>query len=248
MDFLLDSGAFSLKDAKKNEKEDYFEKYVQFLRNNPWISKYFVLDDMLDHQRTVDNFSAMIHRYGLKPIPIFDIKSPFLYLKYYLDRMPGDMIGIGGMVGISERHLMTILPTVFKKIAEYEEATETRVKVHGLGMGRSKILGEFPWYSVDNSTWVLSAVNGLQLAPDLRQEKAEFEDLDGKEVYKKNLNAMKSFCASKRVKFYACDLKKIFQYSLLSAEELSSGRFLESFYYISKRPKVVETLKTFFPE
>lgn len=67
-----------------------------------------------------------------------------------------DYIAIGGLVlGAKKQEYPS-----YKKLVEY--AAIRGIKVHGLGFTKTKILKEYPFYSVDSSSWVMGAVMGKQ--------------------------------------------------------------------------------------
>ena len=73
-------------------------------------------------------------------------------------------ITIGGMVPISTPQLKLWLDRLW---ADYLTDDQGRpiVKVHGFGLTSLPLMMRYPWYSVDSSTWVQWAANGMVLVP-----------------------------------------------------------------------------------
>lgn len=162
---FLDSGAFS---AFSMGVEVDLGKYCDYIHRNLDIIEHVdgqplasVLDAIGDHNGTWRNQMAMEAR-GVRPLPCFHYGEPDEVLQYYIENY--SYITIGGMVPISTPQLRLWLDRIWKDYLTDEQG-RPRVKVHGFGLTSLPLMMRYPWYSVDSSTWVQWAANGMVLVP-----------------------------------------------------------------------------------
>jgi len=79
-----------------------------------------------------------------------------------------DYITIGGMVPISTPQLIHWLDRLWERHL-CDGAGRPKVRVHGFGLTSLPLMKRYPWYSVDSSTWVQWAANGMLLLPGIGQ-------------------------------------------------------------------------------
>lgn len=137
-----DSGAFSAAsqgaDVSLDEYSDWLNKWDHLL------TVYSNLDVIGDALATMQN-QRELERRGHRPLPVFHVGSPWSALEQLCEEYP--YIALGGMVPYSGSNLGPWLVRCFK-IAERYEA-----RFHGFGQTRHTYLRQFPWYSVDSSSW-----------------------------------------------------------------------------------------------
>jgi hypothetical protein len=138
---FADSGAYS---AFSIGAPVQLADYAQWLaRWKGLFTVYANLDVMGDAEATWRN-QIELERLGFHPIPVFHYGDPWEYLARYLER--GDpYIALGGMVGA---------PAPVKRWAVrcFRLAGDKAV-FHGFGRTNLPELRDFPWYSVDSSSW-----------------------------------------------------------------------------------------------
>jgi len=156
---FLDSGAFSA--FSKGVTIDIGEYCDYIHRNSDIIEFPSVLDAIGDYKATWFN-QAEMERRGVSPLPCFHYGEPTEVLDYYVENYP--YITIGGMVPVSTPQLMIWLDRIW---ADYlvDANGIPKVKVHGFGLTSLPLMFRYPWYSVDSSTWVQWAANGMILIP-----------------------------------------------------------------------------------
>lgn len=162
---FLDSGAFSA--FSMGVKVD-LGKYCDYILRNLDIIEHIdgqplasVLDAIGDADGTWRNQQAMEDR-GVRPLPCYHYGEPVEVLEYYIANY--SYITIGGMVPISTPQLKLWLDRLW---ADYltDDKGHPLVKVHGFGLTSLPLMMRYPWYSVDSSTWVQWAANGMVLVP-----------------------------------------------------------------------------------
>lgn len=156
---FLDSGAFSA--FSKGVSVD-LNKYCDYIHANQDIIEFpSVLDAIGDPDGTWRNQDAM-ERQGVRPLPCFHYGEPEVVLEYYVKNY--EYITIGGMVPISTPQLLIWLDRIWTDYLTLPDGTP-KVKVHGFGLTSLPLMFRYPWYSVDSSTWVQWAANGMILVP-----------------------------------------------------------------------------------
>lgn len=158
---FLDSGAFS--SFTKGVEVD-LPRYCDWIHENEDIVEMAsVLDAIGDHRGTFKNQAAM-ERLGTNPLPCFHYGEPVELLEWYVKHY--SYITIGGMVPISTPQLKLWLDRIWHNHLTDEDGVP-KVKVHGFGLTSLPLMMRYPWYSVDSSTWVQWAANGMILVPGL---------------------------------------------------------------------------------
>lgn len=153
---LLDSGAFTYLNSKKNSKTDwdrYIEDYAQYIVENK-IENFFELD--IDAIIGLDGVERL--RYKLefltkkKSIPVWHKKRG---IKYWHDMVHScNYIAIGGIV---TQEIKKTEYDIFTPLLEI--AKEKKVKVHGLGFTNTPKLHKYKFYSVDSTNWITARFN-----------------------------------------------------------------------------------------
>lgn len=162
---FLDSGAFSAFSMGVNvdlgKYCDYIHKNLDIIEHIDGQPLASVLDAIGDADGTWRNQMAMEAR-GVRPLPCYHYGEPIEVLQYYIANY--SYITIGGMVPISTPQLKLWLDRLW---ADYltDDKGHPVVKVHGFGLTSLPLMMRYPWYSVDSSTWVQWAANGMVLVP-----------------------------------------------------------------------------------
>lgn len=156
---FLDSGAFS---AFTQGVTIDIGEYCDYVHRNADIVEFpSVLDAIGDCDGTWRNQMEMERR-GVRPLPCYHYGEPTEVLEYYIANY--EYITIGGMVPISTPQLRLWLDRIWDDHLTHEDGTP-KVKVHGFGLTSLPLMFRYPWYSVDSSTWVQWAANGMILIP-----------------------------------------------------------------------------------
>jgi hypothetical protein len=162
--FFLDSGAFSA--YTQNVTID-IQKYCQYIeRNKDIFHCASVLDAIGDYKGTYRNQIAMQNMLPkeLWPLPCYHYGEPHEVLEYYIANY--EYITIGGMVPIPNATLGPWLDEIWSKFLTNLDGTP-KLRVHGFGLTSLPLMFRYPWYSVDSSSWVQFAANGMILMPGI---------------------------------------------------------------------------------
>lgn len=157
---FLDSGAFSAFSLGVKVDIGAYADYVK--ANQDIILMASVLDAIGDPVGTFHN-QKELERRGVAVLPCFHYGEPFDLCEYYVNNY--EYITIGGMVPIANNILEFWLDELWDRILTDKDGY-SRVKVHGFGMTTLRLMIKYPWYSVDSSTWVQRAANGMITIPE----------------------------------------------------------------------------------
>lgn len=142
-ELFFDSGAFSA--WKRNLVID-IDSYCYYLKFHN-ISQYIVLDVVKDHFMTLINQKIMEDCYGMRPIPVYHLGSQIQNL-FQLIELGYNYIALGGTVGSTYDIKMSFFDQIFRLFPNH--------KFHGLGVTDTKIVKNFPFYSIDSTTWLIA--------------------------------------------------------------------------------------------
>ncbi len=141
LDAFIDSGAFS---AFNSGAEIKLDDYCEYLKKiSPTI--YAGLDDLASPDKSVTNIEYMEREHGLNPIPTFHMNESLDYLIPMVEKY--DYIALGGMV--YSDNLSNWLIGVWQEIYRRKPG----IKVHGFGLTNQKYIEQYPWYSLDSTSF-----------------------------------------------------------------------------------------------
>lgn len=148
--FLLDSGAFTFMNSKKDAEidwEKYIDEYAEFI-NKYNIKYFFELDiDVVVGTKEVERLRDKLERLtGKQCIPVWHKFRGVEYFKNLCKTYK--YIAIGGLV--TKEITQKEYPTIQKMVAY---ANKNGVKVHGLGFTNMKWLKRIKWATVDSTSW-----------------------------------------------------------------------------------------------
>lgn len=140
--FFADSGAHS---ARTLGIHLDVESYGAWLHK--WHDQFTVyanLDVIYGPRATYQN-QQVLEDMGLSPMPVFHTGEPWSWLERYLDD-GYTYIALGKLLGNPWKALRPWLAQAFR-------IAEGRAVFHGFGLTAWQAVREFPWYSVDSSSW-----------------------------------------------------------------------------------------------
>lgn len=171
---FADSGAFS---AKSKGHVIAIENYARWLwkYQDSW-NIYVNLDVIGDSNASAKNLETL-HGYGLKPAPVVHYGDSPELLKKIIDG-GATYVAFGGMA--VRQHATESM----KWIESMFRVTPESVDIHGFGFTRMEGMMEFPWRSVDSSSWLAGArynaarlfSNGTLRTINLKSAKARQEN------------------------------------------------------------------------
>lgn len=141
---FADSGAYS---AKSVGAPVHLDDYCAWLTKWRRLFDVYVTLDVIGNAEGTWRNHVEMERRGFTPAPVFHAGEPWEYLDRYLEA-GCRYIALGGMVGS---------PSAVKKwiIRCFKTAQGTAV-FHGFGRTNLPDIADFPWYSVDSSSWGMS--------------------------------------------------------------------------------------------
>lgn len=155
----------------KTLMEDFAKKYAKFItkcdRNNVKFDSYITTDFV---QSCPDIYARTAHlqELGCRPIPVYHGDASLDWVRKYIDE--GHKLLCVGTSRVGKRgrdNIRRYYSTIF------ELTEKAGVACHGLAI-TGDLMFEFPWYSVDSTSWMKAAAYGhiVRLDPDLKQRLA----------------------------------------------------------------------------
>ncbi|MGW7708284.1 hypothetical protein [Streptomyces sp. NPDC054771] len=122
------------------------EDYAAWCRRwDHQLTLYANLDVIGGPEATWRNQKRLEEVHGLEPIPVFHTGDPWEYLERYIDE-GYTYIALGKLLGNPVKEVLPWIAKAFR-------IANGRAVFHGFGMTVWRALREFPFYSVDSSTW-----------------------------------------------------------------------------------------------
>lgn len=143
MRVFADSGAHSARTLGLHlDIDDYGQWLTKW---HEWFTIYCNLDVIGGPEGTWRNQMHLEQRFNLHPMPVFHTGEDFDVLERYIDA-GYTYIALGKLLGNSVKALQPWLAKAFR-------VADGRAVFHGFGMTVWRLLLEFPFYSVDSSSW-----------------------------------------------------------------------------------------------
>lgn len=188
---FLDSGAFS---AWTQKKELNVYEYIDFIKEHKdVISVYANLDVIGDPDKTWKH-QRIMEKKGLNPLPVFHFSDLILHGDKYLHKcMEYDYFCLGGMArGYTQKQRNNFFNHCFSIICDTPDNKPSR-KIHGFGLTNFLLLFKYPWFSVDSTSWAMTAALGSIMVPKKRNGKRVYDLMPFKIcVSDKNFNSKKT--------------------------------------------------------
>lgn len=141
--FFADSGAHSARTLGLDLSVDDYATWIK--QWHQWFTVYANLDVIWSPQATRANQHRLEEHHGLSPTPVFHTGEDFSVLQRYLDE-GYTYIALGKLLGNSVKHLRPWIAKCFRMAGD-------QAVFHGFGLTVWQLLREFPFYSVDSSSW-----------------------------------------------------------------------------------------------
>lgn len=142
-DLFLDSGAFS---AKSQGAEIDVGEYAEWVQKHEDMATVYANLDVIGNPTATAENQRTLEREGLQPLPVFHVGSPWSALEGLVERY--DYIALGGMVG---RGMHTAKGKAW--LAKCFRIAGEDAGFHGFGVTTWSLMRDFPWRSVDSSSW-----------------------------------------------------------------------------------------------
>lgn len=114
-------------------------------------------------QQSWENFEYL-RSCGIDAIPVFHQAERFYWLERMLDA-GCTYIGLGAISRAASKQRIAWLDDVWDMLAD--DDGRARIKVHGFGVTSSEVMFRYPWYSIDSTTWMITAAYGMIMVPSV---------------------------------------------------------------------------------
>lgn len=155
---FLDSGAFS---AQKSGTPINLDAYIEFIQENKdKFTLYANLDVIGDWEASWEN-QRIMEENGLTPLPVHHLEDPMKCLDWCLEYEYFALGGVAGGLGRQDR--VRFFNKCWSIICDDDGFPQSRV--HGFGVASPQIVKDYPWYSIDSSSWVSYGRYGIVILP-----------------------------------------------------------------------------------
>ena len=159
-DIFADSGAFS---AWTQGAAISVDDYAEWVHRWKSVLGVFCNLDVIDDPAATDVNQRALESLGLRPLPVWHIRSDQRYFRELCEEYR--YIAIGGMVGTRWERLMP------KLVWAIRHARSTDTVLHALGLTSLEPLRQLPFFSADSSAWCSGFKFGTLRIWDRRQHK-----------------------------------------------------------------------------
>lgn len=195
---MMDSGVFSFRGYLKSLQlkgaptdalptiDDYLKQYVKFCKAGKDLWDFYVTVDM----RPVASENLILHAklesMGIRPTPVFHGDDSMDYLQRYLDK------GYT-YVCLGSTHKVRTKITQTRKYydAAFDFGAKKGMRFHGLAVTKPWAMLDYPWYSVDSSSWSRAAGYGSILKFDEHTSRLSTIHVSDREVTSSRLRLNK---------------------------------------------------------
>ena len=183
---FIDSGAFGLwaryAKGKSPEKTlefydsqifwDYVKDYADFVKRYADAIQLYANVDVFYNPKLSWKVQRVLEEMGCHPVPVLHCGASMDWVKFYRDQ-GYEYIGLGGLVNkaIPRSEKEKWISQVFTTISKPDGTPS--LKVHGFGITNFRMLRDYPWWSVDSTSWVKEAAYGGIYIP--RRTRGEFD-------------------------------------------------------------------------
>jgi len=181
IDIFVDSGGFSARTAGKHVDIQGYKDFLKTHKDNIVTAANLDVNDLaiqLENQKILEEVYPILPVYHLSEYLSENRNILFEYLDKY------KYIALGGMIGsdAKEYNIKNFLNFCFKN--------GKGIKYHGFGITSPDRLKEYPFYSVDSTTWLSGARFGIMHIWDSEKMifKTNIHYSDNEKVIKNNIN------------------------------------------------------------
>ncbi len=162
---FLDSGAFTLqRDPHCSWKvtEAYADEYCAFLHTYRNQLDWFAGLDWRRDADTTKKAQKLMHKRGHYPVPVYHGNDPFRELEEYFDQ--GCRLVAIAKPGSPGSTMEFLSNNALRRYYDgcFELAAKHGALLHGLAQ-TGKLMFDYPWYSVDSSSWLFGGRTGKLL-------------------------------------------------------------------------------------
>ena len=141
--------------VKLGTVNDYLEGYIRFCRERRKQFDFYVNFDYVQRCADIYTVYRKMRESGLCPVPVYHGDDSIDWFHRYIEE-GNRLIGIGwNPLANSRYHRRKYYDQIFNVVSKLT----TRIYLHGFACTGTDALN-YPWYSVDSTTWLKAAANG----------------------------------------------------------------------------------------
>jgi hypothetical protein len=153
----------------------YLDDYAAFIKKHHYAIDLYANLDVIGNAKLTWRNQKLLENLGLKPVPVIHYGTSLKWLEFYMKK-GYEIIGLGGLVGsTAEDGCKRWIDQAFEMTCPAPERLPV-VKLHGFGVTTYSLLINYPWYSVDSTSWTKVGAFGGILIPHLRAGRWDFSE------------------------------------------------------------------------
>jgi hypothetical protein len=154
---------------------DYVDAYAAFIKEHEYLIETYVNVDVIYNPELSWKVQKYLEDKGLKPIPVFHPGESLSWLQKYIDA-GYNYIGIGGLgqTTTKEKWKMVVGDPAWEMICDSKGIPQ--VKIHGFAMTSPDLIIEYPYFSVDSTSWMQFGKYGMIIIPKKKNGKFVYEE------------------------------------------------------------------------
>ncbi len=156
---FLDSGAYT---AARSGKPINLEEYIKFIKEHQNTFTIYANLDVIGSWKETWKNQKIMENTGLHPMPVFHMEDPMKCLDWCLEY---EYFALGGMANATMKDRIKFFDKCWDIICDADGYPKS--KVHGFGMGSPQLMKQYPWFSVDGSSWVSYGRYGIVIMPKI---------------------------------------------------------------------------------
>lgn len=161
MPLMIDSGAYS---AWRKGETLSVDEYVRFIYDNGLNRPGVIvvsLDVINEGQASYENWKEM-RKQGIEALPVYHVATDVRFLKLYLKEV--QYIGIGAIANLDSNRRRISLDRIWQDFL-IDCDNMPFVRTHGMGITSFSLMKQYPWFSVDSTSWLMNGAYGKIYVP-----------------------------------------------------------------------------------
>lgn len=159
----------------------FLDTYIEHLHQYKHLYRFYVTLDIINNPAESWKITEYMESCGLSPMPVFHNGEEIYWLERMVEKY--EYIGISGLgQDITKSKFQLFGDSVFKVVCD--KNGKPKCKIHGFAMGTPEIIKQYPWYSMDQSTWTHMSRVGSLLVPKPIHKNKELLGYDFLNMYK----------------------------------------------------------------
>lgn len=160
----------------------YLDDYAAFVQKYHYAIDLYANVDVIPNPKLTWRNQKYLEDQNLCPVPVVHYTTDLKWLDFYI-RKGYPVIGLGGLVGsTAEEDCRRWIDKAFQIVCPPPSRLPV-VRIHGFGITTYELLIQYPWWSVDSTSWAKVGAYGGILVPHKRKVNGKWTWYFGEQPY-----------------------------------------------------------------